>query len=67
MTPCPKCDDIRIVCLSELPFEKAWHATCKCGNAWNWSSPCRTRREAKENWERLMKEWNRNQNKERKR
>ena len=67
MTPCPNCDDIRVICLNELPFERAWHITCKCGNAWNWSSACRTKYEAKENWERFMQEWNRNKLKESKR
>ena len=64
MTPCPQCDDIRVVCLNELPFECAWHVTCKCGNAWNNSSACRTKRETKDNWERYMNAYILNQQKE---
>lgn len=63
MTSCPKCDDIWLYRLEN----GYWKLNCKCGHAWNWSSACRTKREVKENWERLMDEWDRNQKKEPKR
>lgn len=54
MTTCPMCDDISVVCISEFPFEPAWHVRCKCGWAWTNSSYFRTKKEAKDAWEKQM-------------
>lgn len=66
MTPCPKCDDIHVVKVRERPI-RPWHVVCQCGYAWVSSSYFHTKREAKENWERYMREWDRNKIKEPKR
>lgn len=66
MTTCPYCDDIRIAKIVEWPLHP-WHIDCSCGYAWTNSSFCKTKREAKANWERYMQERNRNQMKEPKR
>lgn len=57
MTTCPNCDDIRIVRIKAKPFKDEWHISCKCGNAWNWSSAFAKKADAKRTWENFMNEW----------
>lgn len=54
MTTCPKCDDISVVCITDVPFELGWHVRCKCGWAWANSGYFRSKKEAKLNWEKQM-------------
>lgn len=57
MTTCPMCDDISVKRYEvySLPDEKPFHVNCKCGWAWQHSSYCLTKAEAKATWERYMR------------
>ena len=56
MTTCPMCDTVRMVCISEFPFERDWHVNCDCGWAWANSSFFSSKWEARNAWEKQMQQ-----------